>query len=69
MDFLILLALYVDANRNIERYAGEESEVINRLLGDRLWRPRWEAARRDGKSVVEFLAEEYSRCSSTRTTN
>jgi three-Cys-motif partner protein len=60
IDFLILLALYVDANRNIERYASDESEVINRLLGDSAWRPRWETARRAGKSVVEFLAEEYS---------
>ncbi len=60
MDFLILLALYVDANRNIERYASEESEVIDRLLGDDSWRPRWEAARAAGTSVVEFLAVEYS---------
>jgi three-Cys-motif partner protein len=60
IDFLILLALYVDANRNIERYASDESEVINRLLGDSAWRPRWETARQARKSVVEFLAEEYS---------
>ena len=31
MDFLILLALYVDANRNIERYAKEESAVIDKF--------------------------------------
>jgi three-Cys-motif partner protein len=60
MDFLILLALHVDANRNIERYASEESAVIDRLLGDASWRPRWDAARARGTSVVEFLAVEYS---------
>jgi tagatose-1,6-bisphosphate aldolase len=60
MDFLILLALYVDANRNMERYASEESAVIDRFLGDTVWRPSWETARGSGVSVVEFLAREYS---------
>jgi three-Cys-motif partner protein len=60
MDFLILLALYVDANRNMERYASEESAVIDRFLGDTAWRPSWETARGSGVSVVEFLAREYS---------
>ena len=60
IDFLILLALYVDANRNAERYASEESEVIDRFLGDEAWRPLWEAAKLTGTSFVEFLAQEYS---------
>jgi three-Cys-motif partner protein len=61
IDFLILLALYVDANRNMDLYASEESEVIHRFLGDREWRQRWERAREQRTPVVAFLAEEYSR--------
>jgi three-Cys-motif partner protein len=60
MDFLILLALYVDANRNIVRYMDEESDVIDVLLGDTVWRERWKHAAREGTSVVPFLAQEYS---------
>ncbi len=61
IDFLILLALHIDANRNIERYASEESGVIDDFLGDPHWRARWDSARSRGATVVEFLAEEYSR--------
>ncbi len=61
IDFLILLALYVDANRNIELYVKEESEVIDRFLGDRDWRVGWKAAQAERRSFVAFLAEEYSR--------
>jgi three-Cys-motif partner protein len=60
VDFLILLALFIDANRNVERYANEESEVIDRFLGDGNWRPRWVEAQSLGRPFVAFLAEEYS---------
>src|SRR5438045_824312 len=61
VDFLILLALYVDANRNIGLYIEEENPTIDRFLGDQTWRPRWDTAQRDGVSIVEFLAAEYSK--------
>lgn len=61
IDFLILLALHVDANRNLERYAQEESEVIDLFLGDPGWRKRWSAAKSGGEKLVPFLAEEYSK--------
>ncbi|MGE3525962.1 MAG: three-Cys-motif partner protein TcmP [Gemmatimonadales bacterium] len=61
VDFLILLALYVDANRNLDLYVREESEVIDRFLGDRDWRGRWEVAQAERKQFVAFLADEYSR--------
>jgi len=60
IDFLILLALYVDANRNIRSYISGESSTIDRFLGDRLWREDWKAASRTGESIVEFLAKAYS---------
>jgi three-Cys-motif partner protein len=61
MDFLILLALYVDANRNLDLYVREESGVIDRFVGDQEWRERWDAAREQRMPFVAFLAEEYSR--------
>ncbi len=60
MDFLILLALYVDANRNLDLYIGDESQTIDRFLGDEDWRERWASARKDGRGFVAFLAAEYA---------
>lgn len=60
IDFLILLALYVDANRNIESYVREESSRIDRFLGDRAWREEWKSAAGAGDTIVEFLARAYS---------
>jgi len=60
VDFLILLALYVDANRNVSFYVAEGNRTIDLFLGDAHWRPRWKAVERGGKTIVEFLASEYS---------
>lgn len=60
VDFLILLALYVDANRNVAFYVAEGNRTIDLFLGDAHWRPGWKAAERGGKTIVEFLADEYS---------
>ena len=60
VDFLILLALYIDANRNVQSYVEENNRTIDLFLGDRTWRVRWRDAEREGASIVEFLANEYS---------
>lgn len=60
IDFLILLALYVDANRNISTYVRDESRTIDQFLGDREWREEWRKAQAGRGSVVEFLAHAYS---------
>ena len=60
VDFLILLALYIDANRNIQWYVGDDNPTIDLFLGDHTWRPRWKTAERAGDSIVKFLANEYS---------
>jgi len=41
MDFLILLALGMDANRNRELYRADESKRLDEFLGDATWRERW----------------------------
>lgn len=60
VDFLILLALYIDANRNIQWYVGDNNPTIDLFLGDQTWRSRWKTAERAGDSIVTFLANEYS---------
>src|SRR5258708_39208154 len=60
VDFLILLALYIDANRNVSFYVAEGNRTIDLFLGDANWRQRWKAAEHGRDTIVEFLANEYS---------
>jgi three-Cys-motif partner protein len=60
MDFLILQALHMDANRNFDTYLNEENTKIAEYLGVSNWRELFE---KDGmiyrKDFVKFLAEQY----------
>jgi len=60
VDFLVLLALYMDANRNYENYMKEEAVKIDEFLGLPDWRDRWTISLRNGTSFPQFLAEEFS---------
>jgi three-Cys-motif partner protein len=60
VDFLVLLALYMDANRNYENYVKEEAVKIDEFLGSGTWRERWRVASQNGTSFPQFLAEEFS---------
>jgi len=60
MDFLILLALGMNATRNWATYQRPENPKVDRFLGDTTWRPRWRRAEREGVSVIQFLAREYA---------
>jgi len=60
VDFLVLLALYMDANRNYENYVKEEAVKINEFLGLRTWRERWKISLQKGIPFPQFLAEEFS---------
>lgn len=67
VDFLILLALYIDANRNVQWYEKDDNPTIDLLLGDETWRERWRPAANRNESIVTFLAREYaSRMASIR---
>jgi len=65
LDFLVLLAFYMDANRNVENYAKEEAIKIDEFLGSSNWRDRWKIRQREGKKFPEFLAEEFSNAMGT----
>jgi three-Cys-motif partner protein len=60
VDFLILLALYMDANRNYERYVKDEASKIDEFLGSNTWRERWVVARGKAIGFPKFLANEFS---------
>jgi three-Cys-motif partner protein len=59
VDFLFLLALHMDANRNEAIYMDPKNRKIDEFLGLSDWRERW--ANQSGKlSFPQFLAEEYA---------
>ncbi len=60
IDFLILLALHVDANRNIEHYFHSGNSKVDEFLGLPDWRERWKIAETRVVRFPRFLAEEYS---------
>jgi three-Cys-motif partner protein len=60
IDFLFLLALQVDANRNIERYLSPANSKIEEFMGLPDWRERWRIAEGRGTRFPRFLAEQFS---------
>lgn len=61
MDFLVLLALWMDAKRNWQLYLRSENAKVEHFLGDSSWRERWTAAEKVGSTPIRFLAQEYAR--------
>jgi hypothetical protein len=60
MDFLILLALAMDANRFRSLYEQETNATVTEFLGDPYWRDRWKSAQHQGVSFRRFLAERFA---------
>jgi three-Cys-motif partner protein len=60
-DFLVLLALYMDANRNYSTYIQDTSTKVGDLLGDKTWRSRWLKAQFSSISFPRFVADEYAK--------
>jgi three-Cys-motif partner protein len=61
VDFLILLALGMDANRNYEQYLKEDAVKIDEFLGSTSWRERWSTAQWDAIKFTRFLGDEFSK--------
>ena len=59
MDFLILLAIGMDANRNKKLYSTIENEKIDRFLGINNWRERFNESI-NNNNFRRFLMKEYS---------
>jgi hypothetical protein len=60
VDFLVTLALGMDANRNYELYVREDAVKIDEFLGSADWRPRWATAQWDAVKFSRFLADEFT---------
>ena len=43
IDFVVLLAIGMDANRNYDHYVDGNSPKIDEALGNTEWRERWKA--------------------------
>ena len=61
MDFVVLLAIGMDANRNYEHYVDGNSTKIDEALGNSEWRERWKAVGIRRRDFRPFLAEEFCR--------
>ncbi len=59
VDFVVLLALYMDALRAEQHYIRKPLK-INELLGTPTWRERWATAKQSGAEFPRFLAEEFA---------
>jgi hypothetical protein len=48
VDFLVLLAVFMDANRNYDRYIKVDDVRVEKFLGSESWRDRWYIAQKAG---------------------
>ncbi len=60
MDFLVLLAIGMDANRNYDHYVEGNSTKIDEALGNTEWRGRWKGTKARRSDFRRFLASEFS---------
>jgi three-Cys-motif partner protein len=60
VDFLVLLAIGMDANRNYDHYVDGNSTKIDEALGNTQWRDRWQSLGARRKDFRQFLAAEFS---------
>jgi three-Cys-motif partner protein len=60
MDFLVLLALDMDANRFQSLYVKETNPVIDQFLDDSSWRSKWATAQLRGVDFRVFLAKAFA---------
>lgn len=61
MDFLLLLALNMDAQRALIYYLRSSNRKVDEFLGMPDWRDRWAEAEANGLAFPQFLAESFGR--------
>jgi three-Cys-motif partner protein len=59
IDFLILLALLMDANRNFIYYIEENSKKIDKFIKDTEWRKPFKDGQIRSTDFIKFLADKY----------
>jgi three-Cys-motif partner protein len=61
LDFLVLLAIGMDANRNYDHYVDGNSKKIDEALGNTDWRERWAEVGVRRRDFRPFLAREFAK--------
>ncbi|HZQ17367.1 MAG TPA: three-Cys-motif partner protein TcmP [Terriglobales bacterium] len=61
IDFIVLLAVWSDANRAYKRYVMEDAFKVDEFLGSSTWRERWTLAQLNAVAFPKFLAEEFAK--------
>jgi three-Cys-motif partner protein len=61
VDFLVLLAVGMDAGRNYDHYVDGNHPKIDQALGNEDWRERWKSFTGGRKRFREFLAAEFAK--------
>jgi three-Cys-motif partner protein len=59
IDFLILLALYMDANRNLIYYINDKSKKVEEFIDDPNWRIPFVKGIISTNDFIKYLAEKY----------
>lgn len=60
IDFLVLLAVYMDANRNYVNYVKPSNGKVKNFLGLPNWRENWQEQEQRGVAFPDFLAAQFS---------
>jgi three-Cys-motif partner protein len=60
VDFLFVLMLHLDANRNTAYYLRGDNPKIDEFVGSSDWRARWHKAERQGTKFPRFLADFFT---------
>jgi three-Cys-motif partner protein len=61
IDFLVLLAVWMDAGRAYSRYVLEDAVKVDEFLGSATWRERWKIAQGEAVPFPKFLAKEFAK--------
>jgi len=59
IDFIVLLALMMDANRNESNYIRPDNVKVESFLGKKDWRPRWMEYKERDNSFPRYLTSEF----------
>lgn len=61
IDFLILLALHMDANRNLFNYISDNSSKVDDFINDTTWRNPFKTGEIPIKDFIKFISDKYDK--------
>jgi three-Cys-motif partner protein len=59
IDFLVLLALFMDPNRNEQHYLNPSNRKVDNFLDDTAWREKWGGFKSRDLSFPRFLSQQF----------